>query len=82
MPVSTLVSKNRISLPNEIVEAARLRVNDEIHWTVDAAGEIRGRKLEKVQPPISRAELLAYYSLPDDLTPAQLRAALPRKEPR
>lgn len=45
MNTSILTSKNRISLPQEIVEAARLRLNDEIFWSVDQAGELHGRKL-------------------------------------
>ena len=44
---SIITSKNRISLPGDIVEAARLRLNDEIFWTVDRQGELHGRKLEK-----------------------------------
>jgi len=51
MNTSVLTSKNRISLPNEVVAAARLRLNDEIFWTVDREGELHGRKLEK---PFSR----------------------------
>lgn len=47
MNTSVLTSKNRISLPNEIVEAANLHLHDEIFWTVDGPGELRGRKLEK-----------------------------------
>ena len=47
MNTSVLTSKNRISLPNEVVAAARLRLNDEIFWTVDRLGELHGRKLEK-----------------------------------
>ncbi len=45
MNTSILTSKNRISLPGEIVQAARLRLNDEIFWSVDQSGELRGRKL-------------------------------------
>jgi hypothetical protein len=44
---SVLTTKNRISLPNEVVAAARRRLNDEIFWTVDRSGELHGRKLEK-----------------------------------
>jgi hypothetical protein len=47
MNPSVLTSKNRISLPGEIVTAARLRLNYEIFWTVDRPGEFHGRKLEK-----------------------------------
>ncbi len=45
MSTSILTTKNRISLPADIVKAARLRVNDEIAWSVAKAGEIVGRKL-------------------------------------
>lgn len=45
MHTSILTSKNRVSLPGEVVEAARLRLNDEIFWTVERDGELRGRKL-------------------------------------
>src|ERR1019366_5015981 len=50
-PVSTsiLTTKNRISLPADVVEAARLKLNDEIAWTVDQAGQIRGRKLSSAR---------------------------------
>ena len=50
MNTSVLTSKNRISLPNEVVAAARLRLNDEIFWTVDRQGELHGRKLERAVP--------------------------------
>ena len=46
MNTSILTSKNRISLPAEIVEAARLRLHDEIFWSVDKEGELHGRKLD------------------------------------
>jgi uncharacterized protein related to proFAR isomerase len=46
MKTSILTSKNRISLPTEIVKAARLRVKDEIFWSVDKEGELHGRKLD------------------------------------
>ena len=45
MNTSILTSKNRISLPAEIVEAAQLELNDEIFWSVDKQGELHGRKL-------------------------------------
>jgi len=51
MSVSTLSSKNRICLPADIVQAARLRMNDEIAWTVDPTGQILGRKLTPAQAP-------------------------------
>ena len=47
---SILTSKNRISLPANVVAAAGLRPNDEIAWTVDQAGQIRGRKLSPAPP--------------------------------
>jgi hypothetical protein len=50
MNTSVITSKNRISLPGEIVAAARLRISDEIFWTVDCQGELHGRKLEKAGP--------------------------------
>jgi len=56
MNTSILTSKNRISLPNEIVSAARLRLNDEIFWTVDRLGELHGRKLEKATERVGRIE--------------------------
>lgn len=46
MNTSVLSSKNRISLPAEVVAAAHLRLNDEIYWSVDKMGELHGRKLE------------------------------------
>jgi len=51
---SILTSKNRISLPNEIVAAARLQLNDEIFWTVDRQGELHGRKLQKAPERVGR----------------------------
>ena len=54
MNTSILTSKNRISLPNEIVAAARLRLNDEIFWTVDRQGELHGRKLQKAPERVGR----------------------------
>ena len=54
MNTSILTSKNRISLPNEIVAAAQLRLNDEIFWTVDRQGELHGRKLQKAPERMGR----------------------------
>lgn len=45
MSTSILTTKNRISLPADIVEAARLKLHDEIAWTVDQTGQIHGCKL-------------------------------------
>ncbi len=46
MSTSILTTKNRTSLPAGIVEAAQLKLNDEIYWTVDEMG-IHGQKLNK-----------------------------------
>jgi hypothetical protein len=54
MNTSILSTKNRVSLPGEIVKAARLRLNDEIFWTVDKAGELHGRKLAGAHLPAGR----------------------------
>ena len=56
MKTSILTSKNRISLPGEIVRAARLRFNDEISWSVDPSGELHGRKLST--QPVAAGKLM------------------------
>ncbi len=56
MNTSVLTSKNRISLPNDVVAAARLQLNDEIYWTVDRQGELHGRKLTPTGTRAGRIE--------------------------
>jgi hypothetical protein len=66
MSTSILASKNRVSLPGNVVEAARLRLNDEIFWTVERDGELRGRKLARLNERrgkvvVDRQTGLAYW---------------------
>lgn len=54
MSVSKLSSKNRISLPADVVQAAQLRLKDEIAWTVDKTGQILGRKLSTAADAVGK----------------------------
>ena len=47
--------KRQTTLPVDVVEAAGIRVNDQIDWRYEA-GEIRGRKLEAKVRKMTREE--------------------------
>ncbi len=49
MSATAVREQFQVTLPQEVREAAGLRVNDQVDWRFEQ-GEIRGRKLEPQQP--------------------------------
>ena len=47
MSATILRKKRQITLPDEVCNAAGVRVNDQVEWRFEA-GEIRGRKLHAI----------------------------------
>ncbi len=69
MSTSIVTTKNRTSIPGDIVEAAQLRLNDELHWTADNNGEIHIQKLRRAPARAGRliedkATGMLYWSVP------------------
>ncbi len=69
MSISTIASKHRTSIPNDIISRAGLNVSDELAWEVLRPGEIVARRIESTQPKPGKLVMdsqtgLYYWSAP------------------
>ncbi len=63
MSATVIRQKRQTTLPIDVVEAAGLKVNDQVEWRFEG-GEIRGRKLEAKasEPAFPPGSLLKYFT--------------------
>jgi len=63
MKASVMDKKCRMTIPESVCEAIRLKPNDPVEWRTEA-GEIRGRRLvaQKPEEPFPPGSLLNYFT--------------------
>jgi bifunctional DNA-binding transcriptional regulator/antitoxin component of YhaV-PrlF toxin-antitoxin module len=76
---ATIVSeKNQTTLPDEIVEAAGIRPNDQVDWSFEN-GKIIGRKLapeKEEKPGLTVVKRNGHYMLSGNITREEILAAI------